>query len=379
MSKKEFIFIATGDVGVHRENLDGMFDGVREDLAQADLLFGDCESPISDRGSPLPQCRLAIRSTSKSADAIRRAGYDVMTFANNHCMDYGIEALEDTLANLERVGIKQVGVGMNIDEARKPVICELEDGTKVGFLAYCTICPQNYWADDLHCGCAPMRAFTVAETQEHDQPEAEVKLYSFPHPEDLELMLEDIRKLRPQVDILMLSLHWGVHFTPGAIGWYQRYTAKFAIDAGVDIILGHHAHIMKPIEVYKGKPIIYCMSNFAFEGPQVYSPIPLAQRKEHAVIAARNPDTMKNPHKQMPTDSYKSYYLKCRIADKKIQSVSVCPVQLDEEDCRPIALRAGDPRFDAIVDYLVNITRSQNIDTQFVVEGDEIKVVLTED
>ncbi len=373
--KRRFIFVATGDVGVNRDNCDSMFDGVRDVLNQADLVFGDCESPITNRGSPLPQSRLAICSPPRSADAIRRAGYDIMTFANNHCMDYGIEGFTDTLENLRRVGILQVGAGNNIEDARKPVIWTLDDGTKLGFLAYSSICPQNFWADDLHCGFAPMRALTAFEAQEHDQPETAQNVFSFPHPEDLDAMLSDIQKLRSKVDILILSLHWGVHFTPASLGWYQRYISYFAVNAGVDIILGHHAHIMKPIEVYKGVPIIYCMPNFAFEGPQVYSPIPLEDRKEHAVIAARNPETAKNPKKQMPTDSYKSFFVKCIIEKKRIQKVSICPCQLDDVDCRPEVLHREDPRFQDIYQYLLDITKNQKLDTEYRIEGNEICII----
>lgn len=375
-SIKEYTFIATGDVGVHRRDPNSMFAGVRDALAQGDLVFGQLETPVSDRGSPLPQAGLPCRCMPESAAAIRRAGYDVMSFAGNHCMDYGIEAFEDTLGHMKAAGVELVGVGMNIGEARRPCIRTLPDGTKIGFLAYSSICPQGYWADDMHCGFAPMRGLTAAVPDEPDQPETAVSLYSFPHPRDLEKMLGDIRRLRPMVDILAVSIHWGVHFTPGAIGWYQKYTARFAIEAGADIILGHHAHIMKPIEVYRGRPIIYCMSNFAIEGPQVFSPVPLHKTEHHKAIAARNPETAADPTKQMPTDSYKTYYLKCRIAGGRIKTVSVCPCQLDPADCRPRALHASDPEFGEIAAYLEKITRSEGFATVYEPCGDELRVSL---
>ena len=161
-------------------------------------------------------------------------------------------------------------IGANLAEARKPVIRTLDDGTKIGFLAYCSILPQDYWANEERAGANPLRGVTAYVPKEHDQPETPIRMFSFPHPDDLDNMLEDIAKLRPQVDILMVSFHWGIHFIPAVIAYYQRYAAKFAIDAGADIIIGHHEHILKPIEVYKGKVIIYGMANFGLEGPEKF-------------------------------------------------------------------------------------------------------------
>ena len=375
--RKQFLLLATGDVGVERENYDGIFDDVREELAQADLLFGQLEMPISDRGTPHPQSSLPGRVSPPSADAVKRAGYDVMSFAGNHTMDYGTDAFADTLAACRRVGIELVGAGNNISEARRPVIRTLPDGTRIGFLAYSCITPEGYWADELRCGFAPLRGITVSVPVEHDQPETAVQVWSFPRPDDLDAALADLRALRPQVDLLVLSLHWGVHFTPAAIGYYQKYIRHFAVDAGVDLILGHHAHIMKPIEVYRGVPVIYCMPNFALEGPQKFSPVPLHQRAFHKNIAARNPDTAADGgKKQMPTDSHKSFFIKCVIEDKKIREVYAVPCQLDEEDFHPVRVHEGDPRFTGIYEYLQSITAQVGFDTRYRIEGDAIRVLL---
>ena len=95
---------------------------------------------------------------------------------------------------LKAAGIEPVGAGKDIEEARKPVIKVLEDGTKIGFLAYCSILPQDYWATENRPGCAPLRGITAAVPTEHDQPETPVRLFSFPHPDDLDAMLEVMLK-----------------------------------------------------------------------------------------------------------------------------------------------------------------------------------------
>ena len=369
------IVIATGDIGPRRPDPDSIFLGVKESLAEADLVFGQLEPCISGVGTPAAQCRLPMRCKPDSAPAIRRAGYDVISFATNHCMDWGRPAFFETLQILKDNGIKVVGAGADIFEARQPAIVELDD-TRIGFLAYNSILPQDYWATEERPGCAPLRGLSVAVPKEHDQPETPVRLFSWPHPDDLDAMLEDIRKLRPQVDVLMVSFHWGIHFIPKVLALYQKYAAHFAIDEGADIILGHHAHILKPIEVYKGKVIAYSMANFALEEPGRFfeGKGDLTDSKQHREIAALNPDTQKDPKRQMPVDSYKTLFIKCVIDEKKIQSVSFVPVQIDE-DAVPHTLTPDDPRFDEIVRYIRDITVDQKIEPRFKVEGGEVKIL----
>jgi poly-gamma-glutamate synthesis protein (capsule biosynthesis protein) len=120
------------------------------------------------------------------------------------------------------------------------------------------------------------------------------------------------------------------------------------------------------------------MANFALEGPERFfeGKGKLTETKQHQVIAALNPDTQKNPKKQMPTDSYKSLILKCVIDEKKIKSVSYIPVKLDFETNDPVALVSSDPDFHEIADYVEEITRDQNLNTEFVVEGDEVRIII---
>ena len=371
MSRK--ILIATGDVGPNRENPDEIFDGVRSSLAQADLVFGQLEPCIAHTGTPAAQCRLPMRCKPESAGAIRRAGYDVISFATNHCMDWGRPAFFETLELLKAQGIKTIGAGKDIFEARQPAIFEL-DGTRIGFLGYNSILPQDYWANEERPGCAPLRGITAAVPKEHDQPETPVRLFSWPHPDDLDAMISDIEALRPKVDILIVSFHWGIHFVPAVLAQYQRYAAHFAIDAGADLILGHHTHILKPIEVYHGKAIIYSMANFALEEPGRFfeGKGDLTDSKSHQDIAALNPD-MKKSKRQMPVDSYKTLFIKCILEDKRIQTISFVPVQLDE-GANPHTLTADDPRFPEIVDYMRAITADQNLKTIYIPQGDEVLI-----
>ena len=111
------IFIATGDVGPNRENPDEMFDQVRDVLHSADLVFGQLEPCIAASGSPACQPRLPMRCRPEMAAAIQRAGYDIISFATNHCLDWGYPALFDTIRFVNEHGMSCIGAGANLEEA----------------------------------------------------------------------------------------------------------------------------------------------------------------------------------------------------------------------------------------------------------------------
>lgn len=368
--EKETIFLATGDVGMNRENPDSIFDGVRDVLRTGDLVFGQLEPCLASVGSPACQCRLPMRGDPAGAGAIRRAGYQVMSFATNHCMDWGREAFYQTIQVLRQEEMQVIGVGRNLAEARQPVIVE-RDGMKIGFLGYNTILPQDYWATPDRPGCAPMRGLTVYQPIEHDQPGTPCRIFTFPHPDDLQNLLADVKALRPQVDVLALSIHWGIHFVPAVLADYQRMVAHAAIDAGVDVVLGHHTHILKPIEVYKGKVIFYSMANFALDPPQAFAEN-LDQQSQHQEIMKLNPDWKKSK-KKMPEDSYKTILARLVLQNGGIKRVEFLPVQLDE-DSNPQVVGPEEPAFGEIVQYMRDITADQKISTRFRIQGDAVVV-----
>jgi poly-gamma-glutamate capsule biosynthesis protein CapA/YwtB (metallophosphatase superfamily) len=153
-------------------------------------------------------------------------------------------------------------VGDDIEEARKPAIFE-RDGTRIAFLGYCSVSPKSYYAVPGRAGVAPMRAITHYEPLEDDQPGTPCKIMTWPLKRDLDALVADVERVRPHVDIVVVSLHWGIHHLRGQIADYQPAVPRAAIDAGADIILGHHPHIVKGIEVYRGKGIFYSIGDFA--------------------------------------------------------------------------------------------------------------------
>jgi poly-gamma-glutamate capsule biosynthesis protein CapA/YwtB (metallophosphatase superfamily) len=367
---KDILLYAVGDVGPNRGDPDSMFRYVRPILTQGDIVFCQLEPVLSRRGSPLPQARLAMRADPKSASAIKNAGIHVVSFASNHCMDWGSDAFFDTISALQEQGLLVIGVGKNIEEARKPAIIESK-GTRVAFLAYNTILPMGYWAEANRPGCAPMRAWTFYEQIEHDQPGTPCRIHTFPNREDLEAMSEDIKKAKMQADVVILSMHWGIHFIPAVLATYQRDMAHVAIDSGADLILGHHAHILKGIEIYQGKAIFYSLCNFAVDLPFTKEH---AESKSFKEIQKLNPDWIPDFEclYNFPTDSQKTIIVKCIISNGAIKSVSFLPTYVNKKTSQPEILTSKDERFRDVVRYMEDATRSQALDTRYTVRGDEV-------
>ncbi len=172
------------------------------------------------------------------------AGFDVVSIANNHTLDFDTSAFIDTLRTLDEEEIRYVGGGENLEEARRPVILERKN-IKVGFLAYSELAhifwdwgyPRAFAAENKKAGVAPT---------------------------DLNIMLEDIKKLEGQVDFIVISLHWGEEYIERP-SLKEREIAHKLIDGGAHVILGHHPHVVRGLEVYKGGLIAYSLGNFVFD------------------------------------------------------------------------------------------------------------------
>ncbi len=375
MAKKTVFFV--GDTAPKRPDMDSIFEKTNDYLHSCDLLFGQLEAVVTDKGAPACQCRLPLRIYPSAGPCLKKAGFDVMSNAGNHVMDWGFEGFYDTMRIMKESGVDIVGAGNNLAEARQPIIRTLDDGTKIGFLGYCSILPQDYWALVDRPGANPMRGITAAPCVEHDQPGTPVRIFSWPHIDDLNNMIEDIHKLRPQVDILVVSQHWGIHFTPAVIADYQRIVGHYALDEGADVVIGHHTHILKGIEVYKGKPIFYSLANFATEGPAAYfeGKNGLINDSRHADIRKLNDDFKKNPKRTMPFDSCKTILAKMYLEDGKITKFTYVPVWIDDDTFVPEVLTHENPRFKEVIDYVTEITENQKIEPHFAIEGDEVRIV----
>ncbi len=363
--------LAVGDILPNREKPETALELCTDALQNYDIKFGQWETILSERGCTVSG---GARAHPRTAEILKSAGFDVVSFASNHCLDWGPEAMLDTIENIRKEGTQVIGAGKDITEARKPVIIERKK-TKIAFLGYNSILPHDYWADVGKPGCAPVRIKTHYEMLEPSQPGCPARIFTYPHKEDMEAMLEDIRNVKAQADILVLSLHWGLHFTRAKLATYQQEVGHAALDAGADIIIGTHSHILKGIEVYKGKVIFYSLCNFILDSNMRNWPNVSPEKKE--IISAYHwviePEWAKTyPH---PPESRKTFAVKCLISNKRIEKVSFLPAMINIK-AQPYILPPKDKGFNEVVKYVEAITQEAGLNGRYKVEGDEV-IVLT--
>lgn len=371
---KEIVLLGAGDIGPERADPGSIFRHVKDTISRSDVAFVQLEVNLSRRPSAGELAHENARDP-RIAAAMKETGFNVVSFASNHVLDSGLNAFLDTIDNLKEQKLGVIGVGHNIAEARTPAIIERK-GTHLAFLGYNSILKPGYWAEGERPGCAPLRGWTFYEPMDPHQPGLPPRIHTFPYRDDLAAMEEDIWKAKAQADLVIVSMHCGLHFMPAAIAEYQRDLAHAAIDAGAGLILQHHAHILKGIEVYKGKAIFYSLSNFALEvsfmTPEfVTSPQFLEERR--ALNPAWKPPYPEYPKFPFPTDSRKTLIAKCIISGKEIKRVSFLPVIINRQ-AEPEILSSTDKRFGEMVVYMTDITRDQGLDTRFTIEGDEVVI-----
>lgn len=385
MNDKTITLLATGDNIPSREDYDTLYCHVAPLLKNADITFGQVETVLIDKSIEdlypyvASQARMPCSSDPEVAPGMKRNGFDIVSFASNHALDYGRVHFLNTIQYLRDAGLEVIGAGENEEDARRYSIIE-RDGTKIAFLGYCTILPQDYWAQESRPGMNPARGHTYYEQIEHDQPGTPCRIHSWAHKEDKARMLEDIRKAKQQVDIVVVSMHWGIHFTEAEIAEYQFEYAHDAIDAGADLILGHHAHILKPIEVYKGKVIFYSLGNFAMEDPNnmLRDKKTLRQdmrtsKKHQEMAKIRKGFGTGNAKKTFPEDCYYTMIAKIEIKDKQITKVSYLPTYIPD-DFAPYVVKPEDPMFDTINTYMRKINDIMEIEIKYTVDGEEVVI-----
>lgn len=239
----ELNLIAVGDMMLGRglgemislNGADFPFAGIKQVLAEGDILFGVLDAPVSLKGAPnpdKPKDYPKISCAPSAITALKNAGFDVIHAGTNHILDFGEEGLNTTIDLLDKNGINHIGAGLNVQESRSPAIAE-SNGIRMGFLGYCL----SYPADNKRAGCAPLR---------------------------LELIMEDVKNLRRNVNHVIVSLHHGIEYSLYPYPEYMDVVHSI-VDAGARVVLGHHPHSIQGTERYKDALIIYSLGNFIFD------------------------------------------------------------------------------------------------------------------
>jgi poly-gamma-glutamate synthesis protein (capsule biosynthesis protein) len=214
---------------------------IADSLREANILFGNLEGPISDKGVKVGSI-YSFRADPESIEGLKFAGFDVLSLANNHIFDYGREAMEDTFLRLEKAGINYIGGGFNENEAYSPILKEVNGSTgspqvRIAFLAYTNL-GSPYWS-------AKGDKSGIAWLTE-------------------EKLKEGVKKAKENADLVIVSMHFGDEYKLSSNS-EQKYFAHLAIDSGADLVIGHHPHVVQEIEKYKNGYIAYSLGNFVFD------------------------------------------------------------------------------------------------------------------
>lgn len=243
---KEVSLVFTGDIllssyvlnNYESSGMQGILsEQLQNEMIQAQLTIANEEFPFSTRGSQAPDKQFTFRVDPSYVKIFQEMGIDGVTLANNHALDYGTEALSDTFSALDSAGIAYIGAGDTKERAAQPVVTELE-GKKFAVLAASRVIPEISW------------------NIENQQPGM---LCTY----DSEALCEAIRKAKESCEYVAVYVHWGIE-RDNMPQEYQRSLGRAYIDAGADLVIGAHPHVLQGIEYYNGKPIVYSLGNFIF-------------------------------------------------------------------------------------------------------------------
>ncbi len=245
---RKVTLMAVGDIMLGRtigdliesEGYQAPFFYTAETLNQADITVGNLENPISERGEPENK-PYAFRAPLAAGQSLAFAGFDVVSLANNHSLDYGVEALQDTIDILAVNQVLSVGAGMNDKEAYAPVFLEV-NGLRLAFLAFAEIPAAVY-------------DYTSWEA-DTDKPGI-----AWAHPDRVQA---GVQAAKVQADIVIVLVHNGYEFFE-TVTQHQQAFAHLAIESGADLVVGSHPHVLQRIEQYQDGLIAYSMGNFVFD------------------------------------------------------------------------------------------------------------------
>lgn len=207
------------------------------ELRQADLTIINNEFPFSTRGSQAPDKQFTFRVDPSYVSVLTDIGVDIASLANNHVLDYGADALLDTFDTLDNAGIDYMGAGVDMDRASKLITREI-GGMTFGFLAASRVIPVVSW----------------------DVANASPGVFTTYDPSRL---VAAIKAARSQCDYLTVMVHWGIE-RDAYPQEYQTQLARQYIDAGADLVIGAHPHVLQGITYYQDKPVCYSLGNFIF-------------------------------------------------------------------------------------------------------------------
>jgi len=244
-------------------------------LQSSDFRIINLECPLSNRGNPIKKSGTVFKGENIHTGALKTVPFDMVTLANNHVFDYGLDAFSETLTNLNTAGILHAGAGLTRNEAEKPVICTVNN-LKLAVFNFCE------GEDMLTAGCMNNGCNGVNSAAGGSAllPPGDYGVHGWKS----DAVAESIRKIKPQVSCVIAIVHCGPEYIPLPPP-YVVHTLRKLADAGADAVIAHHPHVPQGVEIYNGVPIFYSLGNFIF-----YQETDLYYRKNGYMIKLRMND-----------------------------------------------------------------------------------------
>jgi poly-gamma-glutamate capsule biosynthesis protein CapA/YwtB (metallophosphatase superfamily) len=356
----------TGDLVLDEPNPDHWLSGIAPAIRNADLVIGHLEVPHSHRGTELQGDVPAPGADPEHLSALQRAGFDAVSLAGNHIADLGAAGIIDTRERLDQLGIRHTGAGSTLEQANTPAFLAV-GSRRAALLSYNCVGPEASWATAQRAGCAYVRIETA-----NGAPIAPSAPLEHINSTSLSEMQIAIASARRDADLVIVALHKGIVHTPARLAPYERALSHAAIEAGCDIVLGHHAHIVRGIEFHQGKPIFHGLGNGCVVtqalSPQQSHPARAEWAKRRRELFGFEPDPAYTLAPFHPEAVNAMLGLVRLHEDGRIQT-GFLPVHV-EAPGRPVL--AHGEQADRIIAYLERITRDAGLAPLSVTRGGDV-------
>jgi poly-gamma-glutamate capsule biosynthesis protein CapA/YwtB (metallophosphatase superfamily) len=335
-------------------------------LQGGDLTIGNLEVPLTGSGQPAEKL-VAMRAPVSGAAELSALGLDIVSLAMNHALDYGAEGMRDTVRALDAAGVLHAGFGEDLDEATRPRVVSAGAKT-LAFFSFCSALPLGYNATT---GRAGIGAIRVRQSFEYDSgfldetPGTPPFVHSAAHEPDVRRAENLVREAKRHNDFVVIAAHWGVPFcylpsAQGPLAQYQRPLAHRLIEAGADLIIGHHPHCLHPVEFHEHGLILYSTGNFVFDWCEGWSPDSMVAEEAAHPSAPYHPVLVKGPW-------FESAVFHVRLGEAGGPELRVEPIELDS-DSQPIM-----PTREAAKSILARLAEaSRELDPSIVVDSDGV-------
>ncbi|GAM97364.1 capsule biosynthesis protein capA [alpha proteobacterium U9-1i] len=363
-----------GDILIDRANPDEVFAELDGVLHAPDIMFANLECAYSNIPRPPLGAPLVVGSAAHNLSAVAKAGFKVVAMATNHMMDFGAAAMLETRDKLRAAGVQTCGAGASDAEARAPALINAQ-GLRIAFLGYASVFPFGYEAGEASPGIAPVRSYNFWREQfpGYYLPGTAPRLTSVPDEDDFAKLRSDIERARGVADLVVASFHWGDFGRPFHLTDHEKHTARFCIDHGADLVVGHHHHCLRGMEWYKGKPVLYGLGHLVAD---IRTTIPEAALQDFYAEGGADASYRMGPREGWPLlplhkDSRMTLVAWARGDARGFAEIGFLPCQLTPEGVvAPLSLASEEGL--AVLSYMDTAMKSQKLAGTITRDGLEL-------